>query len=728
MICTILLGCWDAAAPDPELVLEEARELIADQKHAEALRKMQALVEAHPDDSRIQTLYGEALLASGQPSLAVWPLARAMRDPEYLVHAGLLLARAQAQSGSGADAIKTATRILDAEPNNGAALMLRIHAYLGESLEERALEDIDRASELDLEQTSLDVLRLDALLGLGREEEAERLLAQLTEQAEAMRESRPADAARLCAATATFTAERGDVDGAKERFSECLEGDGVDSWVLVETAVNFFDEQGEIERGTKAIERRFEADRKHLGNRVLYADRLQKVGRFEEGEALLIEATRDQPAAWSALADLYAIESDLEKAVDALDHAIEAFPEAARDWSFTRADFLLALGRIDEAAAMAKSLEIPAQRALVEARIAFAREDFAAAAARFEEGIRLWPDNPDARYLAGQSYERLGQWSQASAHYREAARMEKPHHASSLALADLQRALGDTEGVAFLLLRLGDLRPNDPEIIEKLIEFAGDTGNDELGLSMLTRLSRMRGKAGRSVALAAERAERAEGAEAALRVIDKTGLDLLDPIHAEALEARAKLLAALDRGDEAIAQIDQVLARDPGSARLLFARAAVLRAQGDDDRATRDLEAAVEADPRFVPALLERASLAAQAGDEQRARSLYEQIVPIEAERNERGESGEQNASIALARLDLASGRAADGRARLRRVLVSRPRSGEAAWLLLQSYAEDAGGERLSSNEREDLARRAAVFTGTEEARRYFEKLTREAS
>jgi len=725
--CLVLIGCQDDARPDTNAVLEHARDLITDRRYAEGLEAMRGLVDANPDDARIQMLYGEALMASGQPSLAVWPLSRAMRDPDQLVHAGLLLARAQNATGSGIDAIQTTTRVLEADPKNEEALLIRAQAHLGESLEERALEDLDLAEKLGTDKPTIDLLRLDALLGLGREADAEALLAELTDEADQMRDEDPENAARLCAATATFTFERGRIDDAKKRFDKCLEGDGMLQWILVQAAVNFFDEHGEIARSTEIFKRRFDHDPTRLEARVLYADRLQKVGRTSEGEALLLEATKDQPVAWTALADLYAIGGDVRKALDALDKAIAANPKTREDWLFSRADFLLALGEIDQAEEALEKIEIPAHRALLEARIASARGDLDLAAKRFEEGIRLWPDNPDARYLAARVYERKGDWKQAAAHFREAARMDPPHFASSMELAALQRALGDTEGVSFLLMRLADEHPRDPRVIEKLIEYATDTNSAELGVRMLNLLSRIHGKAGRAVALAAHRMEKTEGPEAALAAIDQTGLDVLDPANLEALEARVGLLETLGRGDEAMAAIEKAMARDPKSAGLLVLRASVHRERDEQELARADLEQALALDGRSLPALLALAELEQAAGRSDLARKLYAEAIPIEAGLTKPDEPGESKASVALARIEIGAGELDAGRARLRGVLDGNPRQGDAAWLLLQSYAEGGGGGKLGEKERADLALRASVFEGSPAARDYFKKLNASA-
>jgi tetratricopeptide (TPR) repeat protein len=438
---------------------------------------------------------------------------------------------------------------------------------------------------------------------------------------------------------------------------------------------------------------------------------------------LLVEATQTNKAAWTALADLYAIAGDVRKALDALDQAIAASPTVREDWLFSRADFLLVLGNIEEAEKVLPSIDVPAHRALLEARIASARGDLDAAIDKFEEGIRLWPDNPDARYLAARAYERKGDWKQAAAHYREAARMEPPHYESSLALASLQRALGDQEGVSFLLVRLAESHPNDPKIIEKLIEHAADSNNTELGRNAITRLSRVRGQAGRAVALAAARVDAVEGPEAALAAIEKSGLELTAVPNVEALAARIDLLNELEREDEAIASIEAALAVAPKSARLHVLRASVHQAAGRVDRAIADLEKACELDPGDLPALLALANAQREAGRIEVAHQLYEKAVQIEVEQAKQDDSSDWKASVALARLDLETGETKVARDRLRKVLDANPRQGEAAWLLLKSFGDGASGSGLAEADRTDLALRAAVFQGSPEAQDYWKRL-----
>ncbi|HPG25276.1 MAG: tetratricopeptide repeat protein [Spirochaetaceae bacterium] len=708
---------------EAEQVYEEARSLMAERRFAEGLEKMRALVDANPDDPDIQMHYGEALIAAGQPSLAVWPLSRAMRDPDHLVPAGLLLARAQVWAGSAADAIQTATRVLDADAENKDALLIRIEANLRENMEERALEDLDRAEALGLDPARVDLLRLDALLGLEREAEAEALLAKLSAQADEMRETDPENAARVCAGTATFTYERGDLEGAKKAFEACLDADETIYPVLSRAAIAFFDEIGEPERSLDVLKRRFEYEPERLDLRVQYVDRLQAMGRKAEAEGLLLQATETQPDAWAALTDLYATEGDIEQALGALDRVIAADPTKREDRLFTRADFLLALGRLDEAERILDQLEVPAHRALIGARIAYARGDVDRAIEHFEEGIRLWPDNPDARFLAARAYEKKGEWAKAAAHYREGARLDTPHYESSMALAGLQQALGDVKGVHFLLARLADKYPSDPKVMERVIRFGWDTGSAELAGRMLNQLSRIPGQSGRAAALLAGQLEKTEGPEAALAALDKTKFDFLAPVHFEALEARMHLLVALDREQEALGIVGQALERSPGSPDLLMLRASVHEALGDIAAARADLEAAGRGDPTDAAPWLKLARLAEAAGDKEAARALYEKAVPLEAVEESDNDIPHTTASVALGRLELDAGELDAARERLRGVLSEDPRNGRAAWLLLQCYETGTGSSALGDTERKDLAVRASLFDHRPETVEYLKRI-----
>ncbi len=689
-------------------ILTQARTASRQGDFEEALGLMRGLVAANPDDGRIQRFYGEALIAAGQPSLSVWPLSRAMKDPEQAVAAGILLAGAQLKAGSGEDAIGTATRVIALAPDDHRAYLLRARAYLSQNLEEETIADLDRALERGLEDDTVEFVRLYALFGLGKIDEGEKLLFELHETAVAEIHSNPKRAAEMCGMTAQFAYESGDLTLATERFDACLDGDGLRNAMLVVRAMRFYDERGLFEEGTEIARRRFESNDRELGARVAYAERLAGSEAYDDAEALLLEATETQASAWLALVDYYMDREDFRKALDAIERSIAANPDPPDSWFLSRADFLIILGEFEEAEKSLEDIELEVHRALIEGRLLLARRKLRPAAQRLEEALVLWPDNPDLRYLTANAYEHLGDWSQAASHLREAARVTPPHYLSSRALADIMKGLGDREGRLFVLMRLADANPGDAEVLEELLEVARETGAKDLVNTAFTRLSRIPGEQGRAVANVARATFEREGAAQALDAIDTAGVDLSLPAFFASLTARCDYLVQLDRRGEAIAQLDDIL-----SAPVAHAHAGALHAlrgqlhlgAGSVDAAAQDFESARTLDPKSLEATLGLAALAEARGELDRAASLFEEAILIELDKK-RHDSG---ASIAHARFELRVGTVTAAKDRLRAVLDVQPRNGEAALLLAQLLRKESS-DTAPSAELLDTARRALLF------------------
>ncbi len=708
-------------------MLDQARASIEARRYAEALDLVRGLVAERPDDARVQRIYGEALIATGQPSLAVWPLTRAMKDPEQAVPAGLLLARSQLQAGSSHDAIDTATRVIEMAPDDHRAYMLRSRAYLEQNVEEEAIADLDRALERGMEDETAEFVRLYALFGLGRIEEGEKLLDELYAQSVEKIDENPRRAAEMCGATAQFAYESGDLTLAEERFEGCLDGAGLRNPSLVSRAMRFYDERGRFDRATDILRRRFEADDGNLSHRVAYADRLSDHGRYEEAHGLLLEATETQPAAWSALVDHYMRREQFDRALEALDRAIEANPNPPDAWRLSRSDLLIITGRLAEAEKSLDALEVEAHRAVIEGRLLLARGRLAAAAKRFEEALVLWPDNADLRYLAGNTYERLGDWTTAGKHFREGARQDPPHYLNSIALSDIMKGLGDREGRIFVLLRLLEADPSNGDVLEAVLDAARDLGDESLVQKLFVRLSRLPGAQGRAIANTAQAARQRGTAEAALETIDTAGVDLGSPVFFETLRARTAFLLELDRRAEAVAQLSEILSTKSAvvggasnavaspaashAARLYALRGELHLAGRALEAAARDFERASTLDPASLEAAIGLAEVAAARGEDERARTRFARAIELEARQSKH----DAEATLAAARFELRSGRREAAKNRLRKILESRPRHGEAALALAQLLHEDArGGE--PSEELLDAARRALLFEQGPEA------------
>ena len=73
---------------------------------------------------------------------------------------------------------------------------------------------------------------------------------------------------------------------------------------------------------------------------------------------------------------------------------------------------------------VAEDLSVPAHRHLIRGRVAQERRDPARALEEFDEALRLWPDNPWARYYAALAAEELGDFERAIEEYRNAIRID----------------------------------------------------------------------------------------------------------------------------------------------------------------------------------------------------------------------------------------------------------------------------------------------------------------
>ncbi|UCH29054.1 MAG: tetratricopeptide repeat protein, partial [Myxococcales bacterium] len=242
-----------AACSSTETQRAEILELHQSGRYAETIKPLEALLDRTPDDPELNHLYGVALLATGNTGLAVWSLRKAAEDPERAVGDGLLLGHAQLSGGSAGDAITTADRILERVPDLPDALLLRAEAKLAEKRAEEALDDIERVLEQQPGEPAALLARATALLLREREEEAAEALAAVREIAPE-NEDQAAWQARFCAAGAVFAGEKGDLELARAEWAQCLERHPSEP-VVVEKAVDFFDQRGEYERATGVLRR-----------------------------------------------------------------------------------------------------------------------------------------------------------------------------------------------------------------------------------------------------------------------------------------------------------------------------------------------------------------------------------------------------------------------------------------------------------------------------------------
>jgi len=250
-------GCPQSSG-DP---LDEIRGLLVRDRYEESLEGLRTLMDQDPTNPEVNYLLGKVLIHTGELSLAIWPLRRAVESPEYAFDAGMLLARATIGSRTPEDAIGAVDIALAVEPRNVEALALRARANLKAARPADALADIERAVELDPDHLAILVPRVLALLEFERVDDAEAALDAGKHTLEITENQEGEDIqARLCLTNAAFAVERGDRKSAEVMYADCLDAYSTDPLVVFQ-AVDFYDAIGEPERAAALLRRTFEETR-----------------------------------------------------------------------------------------------------------------------------------------------------------------------------------------------------------------------------------------------------------------------------------------------------------------------------------------------------------------------------------------------------------------------------------------------------------------------------------
>jgi tetratricopeptide (TPR) repeat protein len=692
------------AGDDP---VAAVRALHAKNQFAASLAPLRALLDENPDQPEVNLLLGKALIKTGDSSSAIWPLRRALESPDHVVEAGVLLGRAELASRTPRDVLNAVDHVLRVEPDNVEALGIRAQGYLKGQQYEEALADLNRVVEIDPGNLNGLVPRVLALIELDRIDEAEQALVTANEILAATdRELGPSVKGRLCVANAMFALEKGDLEHASELYEECLETYPADRLVILE-AVDYFDQLNDPERATETLRQAFEQSGDSYF-RVALARRMGRLDDEEEQERLLRQEAEEQASsrAWFALADFYVVRDDFDAGVAAFEKALAAESSPAPMIRFGYVDTLIQAERFEDARRELDSIELENMRDLLEGRLLLATGDPEGALRAFESGIRLWPNNFGARFLAGQAAEQIGDFDRAIEEYREALRRRGEQGATDAALylARILAAKGAYQGSFTSLHTSLTSSPNNPKTLLLMIHVADELSQPKLVAQSMARLVTLDHAAEAMVQQIAILANRS-GRQAAIDSAVKSGLDLTEPVNAVALRALLDEYAALAQHDEAKARIDAALELHPDAAAFHALRARVLLAAGGGvEEARESCERALELDAEHAWALVGMAEVMAREGARDEAIALYDRASVADPDEVEY-----ERAAIALLQ---AMGRVEEAEARLAALVVRNPRDARAAFALAKSLAERGGDlDRALS-----YAKRAAYFVEVPEA------------
>jgi tetratricopeptide (TPR) repeat protein len=681
-----------------------------------SLEPARRLIATHPNSPELDYRYAMALVQTGNPSLAIWALRRAIDEPGWLKKAGLPLVELLLTAGAYGEAVEICDRILLAEPDDVTTLIARSNArMLSRRDYEGSLADADRALELDPENHAALTPRTVALLALDRIEEASVAIEQLEglyrDDSLGLHGN-----AGLCVARATFAKEKGDAKAAEERFEKCL-SEFPKEPVIISAAIGFYDSVERPERANEILTKALEQSPGSYDVRATLALRLVGQGKEAEAEALLRKGTElptafEAAESWSGLGAFLIDRGRAEEAVAAFEKARSLDASASPQLTLAYADALVIAARYDDALAVAANMNLPAHQAMIRARVALARGDAAEASRLFDTGMRLWPNNAVARYYAGVAAEQTGEFQRAIEHYRYAMRISPTETDAYLRLARLHVAAGRIE-----------------DALEAL-EFSPGGRPEEVAAALLhTRLLAQQGRPGRApgyvravlgrpehrgatVAAMGEGIREHKGARAALDAMRAAKLDLADAKNVTALAAIVEDLAATGKARDAVTLAAASVRAHPDVAafQAVHGRALVLsKAPLTASRAA--FERALELDAKEPRALLGLARLEVAAGASDAALALFDRASAADPEST----TAARESAAAL----IALGRTGDAEAKLDGLLRDQPWDGEAARMLAElRFQRGANDERTG-----ELARRAVAFGGGAEAKALLERV-----
>lgn len=711
LIALLLLGC---GAFDP---LEEVRALHRAGLYEDSLEPLRELVETRPEDAQIHYLYGLALIRSGEPSLAQFPLERAMEDSEWLVSAGITLASGAIATHNQDTALQVLGKVLAAEPDNIQALVMRANAYiLTRRHYEEALMDADRVLDLDPDNLPILPFRAVALLGLARIGEAGAALEDM-ERRYKEEGLEAGDTSRYCATRAVFALEKGDSNAADRIFKECLERFPT-STSLVNAAVQFHEANQRPERAIEILQAAVAASGGERNLLVALVLRLQATGKAEEAETLLRNATKSpQPvlasSAWVDLAGYLMEQEQRDEGIEAFQQALELIPDPSPQLLFQYADALLMSERYEEALKAAKRNPIPVYRALIEGRVFLAQGDAAKALKRFSDGIIDWPDHAAGRYYAGLAAESSGQIDRAIEEYRYSIRARSGGTDAQVRLARLHLAEGQLKHALTAIQHNLSASPRNLEGTLVELEILSHLGVAQRLPPRILEAVQPAEIWGRAVAALAAGARARNGPEAGLATIESADrLDLANPASTPALDALIEDLVALGREEDAVERAAAIAEKRPDVAAFHVIHGLALDANSADPGQVRAAyDRALELEPENAGALAGIARIIAGSGDADSALRLLERAAAAAPDEPEYGRAIAEQL-IVLERSD-------EAEARLEEHLFRHATDAEAA-LRLAQLREERGAERETTKA---LARRAVRFGGGDEARAFLDRV-----
>lgn len=702
LVATILV----LAACQPDPTTEDLRQRQAQGDYAGSIEPLRAKLQESPDAAELHYLLGVALRKTGTPSLAVWPLLKAVEDPEWFWPASVELVQSASASENYDLAIRVATDMIERDDTRFDAWFFRAEAHIARRQDfEQALEDVERALDLRPDSYAAALTRASTLLLLQRSEEAQEVLDELDQLVETTGLGAP-ERAKLCVVRTSLFEEDGRHDEARQHLDTCIDRFPSDP-LVVQTAVGLLEAWGERDRARQVLSSAVERAPASLAFRIALSQRLQHAGREAEAERLLREIAEGKgPAgqrrdAWVALADHFLPMERYADAADAVGRALALAPDPAEAEWLAYADLLAMAGQDEAARRAAERLERSEYRDLIEARILLREGKPSEALEHLDRVLKIWPGNAAARYYAARAAEQTGALRRAISEYRDSIRADAGFTDAGLRLARLHLARREFQPAVRAAYHHLNTHAGNREaalLIGEALLAQNEPIPEELRVLLWSPDARRRW-----IELQAAVLRERRGPEAALGYLERiaNASRAEDP---DALRALVTALVAANRVPEARSRVTPGPPARPALLRLEL-EGIVLRAEGNTPAARQRFGAVLERDPENESVLLTLADLEQERGAFEEALSLFDRATAVS--------SAPWQINHRTAELLVERGRPDEARRRLEDSLREHPHDVDSL-MLLGKICHRLDNCRLEIPE---IARRAAFLGGTESAR-----------
>lgn len=723
-------GCSDESdlplGPDPTkltMSFDEAVALAQAQRFDEAIEALRPFVsKPHPSTKEL-LVYARSLVGARRNSLAVWYFQRALERDDAPARAGFLYTQALVFGGDELAAIEFATERLDENPDDQAFLEIRSQAYEVALDLERAVEDLEIIVDENPNRANYVQRLLNLLLKLEDWDSSRERMNQLEEllaKGGATQEAKTS----FCATAAQFEQQHGELADAEAKLRGCLEQYPADR-NLVFAMEQFLDSTERVDEATEMVVALAAEYPKRQVLQQGYANRLIRIGKVEEAEAVLLALAEadDHANSWTALANLRLSRKDLDGTVVAMDRAILSATEKSPDdpdleWSkmleesrFGIGDVYVRAGKIDRAERIIASLDEdePGMALLLRARIKLEQGDPQGALEDYQEAFKTFPSNPAARYLAGRAAIEVGEFDLATDLYQDALRSDPMATDAGLVMA--QMLLGEgrinwaLDALSFQLARGG----TEPFVARVMARAAAAGAMHGFAEGLRAEMAKYPQWAGLALSDQARDIRMIRDAAAAREYLaDSEQLD--EASHYEAFWAWVKL--SLGEPEEAAARAREAAFHKAQAESMgaWIVRGRLLFEDEKKEEAVVAMEKAVELNPLSVTALSDLGEMLIDVG------RVDEGVASLDRARDL--EPREPRYWFAAARGLFEAERYDEAEVRIEELLVPHPWHGRAA-LLLIDIARNRG--ELDGDEIYLVAQRAARYHVVSGPRAFFE-------